>query len=150
PNGARGRRSRHERADPARARERPVIAAGAIVVAAVIGVPALVFVLWPLFGSRRGRTFLALPPDRRQQLDEEKRVALRAIRQLQCEHAAGHVSDADYAELRARYESEAAAILTELDRLGPPEPLPVPVPKAPSTTPGRSAWRHPAALGAAA
>lgn len=125
-----------------------MIAAGAIVVAAVIGVPALVFVLWPLFGSRRGRTFLALPPDRRQQLDEEKRVALGAIRELEFEHAAGHVSDADYAELRARYESEAAAILTELDRLGPAEPLPVP--KAPSTTPERSAWRHPAALGAAA
>ena len=125
-----------------------MIATGAIVVAAVIGVPALVFVLWPLFGSRRGRTFLALPPDRRQQLDEEKRVALGAIRELEFEHAAGHVSDADYAELRARYEGEAAAILTELDRLGPAEP--VPVPRAPSTTPSRSAWRHPVALGAAA
>src|SRR5437762_7370960 len=33
-----------------------------------------------------------------------------------------HISDADYAELRARYESEAARVLTELDRLAAPAP----------------------------
>jgi len=120
-----------------------VIGAGVAVVALVVGVPALVFVLWPLLGQdRRGRTFLPLPPDRRQELSEEKRVALAAIRELEFEHAAGHVSDADFAELRARYEGEAAAILTELDRLGPAAP--------PPPEPRRSAWRHPAALAAAA
>jgi tetratricopeptide (TPR) repeat protein len=126
-----------------------VIGAGALVVTAVVGVPALVFVLWPLFGrARRGRTFLPLPLDRRQQLEEEKRAALGAIRELEFEHAAGHVSDADFTELRARYEGEAATLLTELDRLGPAEPAP---PRgAPRTAPRRSAWRHPAALAAAA
>ena len=120
-----------------------MIGAGVAVVALVVGVPALVFVLWPLLGQdRRGRTFLPLPPDRRQELSEEKRVALAAIRELEFEHAAGHVSDADFAELRARYEGEAAAILTELDRLGPAAP--------PPPEPRRSAWRHPAALAAAA
>jgi tetratricopeptide (TPR) repeat protein len=122
-----------------------VIAAGALVAAAVIGVPALVFVLWPLAGrERRGRTFLPLPPDRRQELDEEKQVALAAIRELEFEHAAGHVSDTDFAELRARYEGETAAILTELDRLGPAEP---PAPRIAAREPRRSAWRHPAVLG---
>jgi cytochrome c-type biogenesis protein CcmH len=126
-----------------------VITGGALVVTALIGVPALVFVLWPLLGrARRGRTLLALPPDRRQQLEEEKRVALGAIRELEFEHAAGHVSDADFAELRARYEAEAAAVLTELDRLGPAEPAPARV--APSPSSGRSAWKHPAALATAA
>jgi cytochrome c-type biogenesis protein CcmH len=126
-----------------------VITGGALVVTALIGVPALVFVLWPLLGrARRGRTLLALPPDRRQQLEEEKRVALGAIRELEFEHAAGHVSDADFAELRARYEAEAAAVLTELDRLGPTEPAPARV--APSPSSGRSAWKHPAALATAA
>jgi tetratricopeptide (TPR) repeat protein len=126
-----------------------VITGGALVVTALIGVPALVFVLWPLVGrARRGRTLLALPPDRRQELEEEKRVALGAIRELEFEHAAGHVSDADFAELRARYEAEAAAVLTELDRLGPAEPAP---PRAsPSRSSGRSAWKHPAALATAA
>ncbi len=126
-----------------------MISAGALVVTAVVGVPALLFVLWPLFGrARRGRTFLALPLDRRQELEEEKRVALGAIRELEFEHASGHVSDADFTELRARYEGEAATILTELDRLGSTEPAPAPV--APSTTPRRSPWRHPAALATAA
>ena len=125
-----------------------MIGPGAVVAALVVGVPALVFVLWPLFGrDRRGRTLLALPPDRRQELSEDKRVALAAIRELEFEHAAGHVSDADFAELRARYEGEAAAILTELDRLGPAEPAPV---RSAAAEPRRSAWRHPAALAAAA
>jgi hypothetical protein len=125
-----------------------VIGAGALIAAAVIGVPALVFVLWPVLGrERRGRTFLPLPPDRRQELDEDKRVALAAIRELEFEHAAGHISDTDFAELRARYEGEAAAILTELDRLGPAE---APPPRVAAPAPRRSAWRHPAALGAAA
>ncbi len=125
-----------------------MIGAGVLVVSAVVGVPALVFVLWPLLGrDRRGRTLLPLPPDRRQELDEEKRVALGAIRELEFEHAAGHVSDADYADLRTRYEGEAAAILIELDRLGPAEPPPS---RAVTPEPRRSAWRHPAALGAAA
>lgn len=126
-----------------------MITGGALVVTALIAVPALVFVLWPLLGrARRGRTLLALPPDRRQQLEEEKRAALGAIRELEFEHAAGHVSDADFAELRARYEAEAAAVLTELDRLGPAEPAPARV--APSPRSGRSAWKHPAALATAA
>jgi len=125
-----------------------VIGAGVLVVTLVIGLPALVFVLWPVLGrERRGRTFLPLPPDRRQELDEEKRVALVALRELEFEHAAGHVSDTDYAELRSRYESDAAAILTELDRLGPAEPPP---PRVLTRDSGRSAWRQPAVLGAGA
>ena len=125
-----------------------MIGAGVVVATLVVGVPALAFVLWPLLGrDRRGRTFLALPPDRRDELSEGKRVALAAIRELEFEHAAGHVSDADFAELRARYEGEAAAILTELDQLGPAEPAPD---RSAPAAPRGSAWRHPAALAAGA
>lgn len=125
-----------------------MIGAGVLVVSAVIGVPALVFVLWPLIGrDRRGRTFLPLPPDRRQELEDDKRVALAAIRELEFEHGAGHVSDTDFAELRARYEGDTAVILTELDRLAPAAPPP---PGVAISEPRRSAWRHPVALGAAA
>jgi len=85
----------------------------AIVVAVlVIGLPLLAFALWPLL--RRGpggRAFLALPVDPRQQLEEEKLTVLRALRELEFEHDAGHVSDDDFASLRARHEREAAAIL---------------------------------------
>lgn len=121
-----------------------------LLAAMAIGVPALLFALWPLL--RRGdtpRRLLPLPPDAREQLIEHKTAALRALRELDFEHGAGHVSDADHAELRARYEAEAAAILTELDRLGPPA-----VSAPPPTRPGRprpeGGWRHPAALAAGA
>jgi tetratricopeptide (TPR) repeat protein len=119
-----------------------------VIASLVIGAPALLFTLWPLFRRGAGaRTFLPLPTDRRQELDEEKRAALAALRELEFEHAAGHVSDDDFADLRARYEGEAATILIELDRLGPAKPAP---PTEPAPEPGRSAWRHPVAVGTAA
>ncbi len=122
---------------------------GVLIAALVIGLSALAFALWPLWSRRGGGgILLALPPDRRQQLEEEKRAALRALRELAFEHGAGHISDDDYGDLRARYERDAAAVLTELDRLSPARPQP---PGTPPAEGGRaSAWRHPVALGAGA
>jgi len=126
-----------------------------VVVALVLGVPALAFAIWPLFGRRStGRGFLALPVDPRQQMEEEKQTALRALRELEFEHDAGHISEDDYASLRARYEQEVAAVLSELDRLGPSAP-PGPALRlereagSPADTVTRG-WRHPAALSVAA
>src|SRR5262249_45824126 len=120
----------------------------AVVFAIVLGLPAAAFALWPLLRARgRPAPLLPLPTDERDQLMEAKRVALAALRELDFEHAAGHVSDADYAELRARYEAEAAETLRALDPLGP-APTPSVAPAPPT---GRaSGWRHPAALAVAA
>jgi tetratricopeptide (TPR) repeat protein len=116
-----------------------------LLVALVIGVPAAAFALWPLFARRPGPpAFLALPNDEREHLLERKRASLRALRELAFEHEAGHVSDEDHAELRARYEAETAAVMTELDRLGPAPVAPPPAP--PAVASARSAWRHPGAL----
>jgi cytochrome c-type biogenesis protein CcmH/NrfG len=122
---------------------------GVTVAVVVIGAPALAFALWPLLRRRGGRArLLPLPLDAREQLEEDKRAALRTLRELEFEHAAGHVSDADYADLRARYEAEAALVLAELDRLGPaPAPAAAEVAVA---TGVRAGWRHPAAIAAAA
>jgi tetratricopeptide (TPR) repeat protein len=124
---------------------------GVALAVAVIGVPALVFVLWPLARRSGAGTLLPLPPDAREQLAEDRRAALRTLRELDFEHASGHVSDADYADLRARYEAETAVILAELDRLGaaPAAAPDEPVPAAPGA-PRRAGWRHPLAIGAAA
>jgi cytochrome c-type biogenesis protein CcmH/NrfG len=122
-----------------------------IVVVLAIGLPALGFALWPLRRARGSVALLPLPPDARERLEEDKRAALRALRELEFEHAGGHVSDADYADLRARYEAETAGILTELDRLGAPKPVATraaTVAAAPDAV--SRGWRHPAALAAAA
>jgi tetratricopeptide (TPR) repeat protein len=84
--------------------------------------------------------------DAREQLLEQKQQALRALRELRFEHEAGHVSDDDYTELTARYEAEAARVLTELDQLGPAAPGAVAGP-APRVARG---WRHPVVMTAGA
>jgi tetratricopeptide (TPR) repeat protein len=143
-DGAADRRRRHERAHPPRAGALALI--GALVAAIAVGVPALAFTLWPLLRRRGGAVLLALPVDEREQWLEAKGAALRALRELAFEHDAGHISDADYAELRARYESDAAAALTALDRLGAAS---VPAPPPPRETAAAArAWRHPMALAA--
>jgi tetratricopeptide (TPR) repeat protein len=119
-------------------------------IALLVGVPAVVFTLWPVIARHRGRrAWLPLAPDPREALLERKRQALRALRELEFEHGAGHLNDDDYADLRARYEAEAAEALRELDALGP-EPAPSPAPLAPVAAASPGGWRHPLTLGAGA
>ncbi len=126
---------------------------GIAVAAVVIALPALAFVAWPfLAGGSRGRRFLALPPDAREQLIEQKHSVLRALNELDFEHQAGHVSDEDYAELRARYEADAATVLTELDKLETMRKTVAPPPGPRDLDQGEerapvAGWRHPAAIG---
>jgi tetratricopeptide (TPR) repeat protein len=122
---------------------------GILVATLALGLPAFAFALWPLLGARgRSQVFAGSAPDRRGELEERKGTTLRALRELSFEHETGHIGDDDYADLRARYEGEAAAVLTELDRLGPAAPAPSPSPAR--GVPSRSAWHHPGALAAGA
>ena len=122
-----------------------------LITALVIGVPALAWILWPIFRHGDDATpLLPLAPDAREGLREDKHVVLRALRELEFEHGAGHVYDADYAELRARYEGEAAAIITELDRLGEPRTSPSAPRAEAAPVASRAAWRHPLALAGSA
>jgi tetratricopeptide (TPR) repeat protein len=124
------------------------VSGGSLVAALVVGVPALIFVLWPLLVRGPRRAVLMLPADGREQLLERKHAAVRALRELGFEHETGHLSDADYAELRARHEAEAAMLLHELDQLGEhPEPSAA---TTPEVSRPRRGWRHPIALGATA
>ncbi|MCI0548253.1 MAG: hypothetical protein L0027_13335, partial [Candidatus Rokubacteria bacterium] len=113
-----------------------------------IGLPMLVWVLWPLVrgGGRAPGSRPARVDDRRQELLEQKRAALTAIREIEFDHEAGHLADADYRELRDSYEARAALVLAELDALGPSAPPAAPAPAAaPGATP-RSWTRSPVAL----
>jgi cytochrome c-type biogenesis protein CcmH/NrfG len=123
---------------------------GILIAAAAIAIPCAVFVLWPLLRRRGAPVLLPLPPDPREPLLERKQTALRALRELDFEHESGHVSDDDYADLRARYEAETAAVLAELDRLGSELAPPPPPPRAAVAARATSAWRQPVALGAGA
>ena len=98
-------------------------AAQAIAIALVV-VPALAFVLWPLVTGRgEGNAARGIAPgDAALELGEEKTSVYRALRELAFDHEAGHLSDDDYEALRARYESRAAEILGALDALGPASP----------------------------
>ncbi len=93
-----------------------------LVLLLVIALPALALILWPLL--RKGSSpagLLPLSPDRRDELNEEKTAIYRALKELEFDYHAGHLSQDDYAELRSRYEGRAAHILKELDSL-PPRP----------------------------
>ena len=50
-------------------------------------------------------------------LRERKDAVYENLRDLNFEHKAGKLSDADYETLRASLESEAASILAEIERL---------------------------------
>ena len=127
-----------------------------ITLIATIVVPALVIVLWPLLGGRPGAA-APLPErasdDRRLELEEEKAALYRALRELEFDHDAGHLSDPDFQSLRERYESRAGVLITELDLLrGGPEMAPaLPHPRTTVLRAERASWtRHPATFAAGA
>jgi tetratricopeptide (TPR) repeat protein len=126
-----------------------------ITLIAAVALPALAIVLWPLVQGRRDDATAAAerpPDDRRLELEEEKVALYRALRELEFDHDAGHLSDADYDGLRERYESRAAALITDLDALGPaPAPRAKPVAAAPAVEAARVSWtRQPVVLAAGA
>jgi tetratricopeptide (TPR) repeat protein len=64
-------------------------------------------------------------PERREELEAERQFLLRSLADLEREHDAGDVDDADYETLRDGYTARAAAIIRELERgAQPPAPAP--------------------------
>jgi tetratricopeptide (TPR) repeat protein len=119
---------------------------------AAVTLPALAVALWPAL--RAGRTKVArsttAADERSLELGEEKAAIYRALKELEFDHEAGHLSDDDYRALRDRYENRAAQILTALDALGPAR-APALRRAEPEAMPVRQSWtRHPATLVAGA
>ena len=80
----------------------------AVIVA--VTAPALGFALWPLRRGGLGAVGAAASNDadsRRLELGEEKAAIYRALKELDFDHEAGHLSDDDHRGLRNRYESRA-------------------------------------------
>jgi tetratricopeptide (TPR) repeat protein len=111
------------------------VSVAVLVLALALALPALALAAWPL-ARRHAPDGGADAEGERVELETEKLAALRALRELELDRQAGHVDDADYGQLRARYEAQAAAVLRRLDALGP--------------APGRGAARGEPRPGAAA
>jgi len=127
-----------------------------LVVIALLLLPTMGIVLWPLFGKRQEPDDATRSADdRRLELAEQKATHYRALKELTFDYEAGHLSEDDYQTLRARYEAHAGKILTALDELGPARTATKPARAPAGTEPAaaRQGWtRHPFALagGAAA
>lgn len=123
----------------------------------VLALPAAALVLWPLRrGAQAGGEQSASPgaatssgSDPRLELGEERTAIYRALRELDFDHEAGHLSEDDYRSLRDAYEARAATVLRALDALGAPAPALTRAPRA-GVAPGRSWTRSPIALGTGA
>jgi len=112
-----------------------VVALGVTVVRLRFGWPAVL--LWLAFCALSGAILLfwealrsALDPESRgddndhdlrvqaqSELEDRKRAAVRALRDVREEHAVGKLSDEDFRELEARYRGEARTVMQALDDL---------------------------------
>ena len=130
----------------------------------LLALPAAALALWPLRRGTGGRGEMpesaigspSAATDRRTELNEERTAIYRALRELEFDHEAGHLSEDDYRGLRDAYEARAATVLRTLDAMGAPAPPRSSAPRAGASRAAAGAaagrkWTHrPAALGAGA
>jgi hypothetical protein len=88
---------------------------------AALAAGVVLFVLFPVF-ARYGEVSTTPTADarKRKDLSEQKERLYDAIKDLDFEHRAGKLSDADYQKVRSDLVSQAAAIIAQLDEV--PEP----------------------------
>lgn len=80
----------------------------ALIIGTLLAVAALAFVLYPVFFgvARSAPAHAASAPN-------ERESAVVALREIEFDRATGKLSDADYAELKARYTTQAIAAMRE-------------------------------------
>jgi hypothetical protein len=82
--------------------------------AACVGIAAWLM-LRPLTSEHRARGSQLLAGRRRGTLEREKRLVLRAIKDLEFDRAMGKVSEGDFTEMSARLRARASGLLRQLD-----------------------------------
>jgi hypothetical protein len=88
-----------------------------LVVAVVLAVIAAGFVIHPLVYRRWGLMGDTISPDLVNS-EVRKRVALSALKDVEYDHAAGKLDEADYRTMRSRLELEALEAVTAAERAG--------------------------------
>ena len=93
-----------------------------VVVLLVLAVVVVALVGWPLVRERTAET--TAPDARRLALLERRDAALQALQELELDHQAGKLTDADAERERVTLRDEAVAALAELEGLGAAAPDP--------------------------
>lgn len=95
------------------------------IVILVITILSILYVGMPLFRISRKKTgvFPTFIPDHRFQLEEKKRTAYSALKELEFDFHMGKLTKEDYTGLRSHYVREAIEILKEIDMSSSKEKL---------------------------
>src|SRR3990170_8251141 len=107
---------------------------------AIFAVMALSFgaIAWPFVGRRVSGEAARKPVGPWDDLVSQRDTTYQALKDLEFEYNLGNLSDADYADLRERYRTQAAGILQRLDAatedIGPEEAPPAALAGSPGTT----------------
>jgi hypothetical protein len=83
----------------------------ALVIGTVLAIGALTFVLYPVFFGVARRPVAQLLAPR----ENERESAVAALREIEFDRQTGKLSDADYAQLKARYTQQAIAAMRRED-----------------------------------
>ncbi|MDX6645960.1 MAG: hypothetical protein QOK40_1687 [Miltoncostaeaceae bacterium] len=89
----------------------------AYVLVALVALVLIAVVGWPLIRPAPGESSAAPPDEERGRLAEEVDRSLTAIREIDFDHRAGHLSDDDFATLDGAERARTAELLRRLDRL---------------------------------
>jgi hypothetical protein len=89
----------------------------AYVLVAAVALLLIAAVGWPLIRPAVGESSAPPPDEERARLEEDVERSLAAIREIEFDHRAGHLSDADFATLDGAERARTADLLRRLDRL---------------------------------
>lgn len=96
-----------------------------VLACATLTLATLLYVFWLTPEPARIKT----QAERDRQFLEEKREQLYDnLRDLHLDYRMGKLSDADYQQMKTRYQQELAGLLARLEQAGEPAPSAVPVP----------------------
>ena len=88
------------------------------VVLAVVALAAVALVLWPLVHHPPDEAPAEPAEAARRAIDEDLRRSLEAVREIEMDHRAGNLSDADFAALDAAERARAVDLMRRADELG--------------------------------
>lgn len=87
---------------------------------ALLALVAIAIAVYPLFKTtQRVQATTELDP-KLENLVSQREATYSALKDLELDHAQGKLGDADYATLRAKYETKALGILQQLQEFGKP------------------------------